>query len=100
MAACMTRPFASSIAKTRDDSRPLETSLCVRLGQSALECLGEQAMEMMAGDFASDAETAAAIGAAPEAALDFLADSHVFPLNLVRDRDAIGHEFLGARAVP
>src|SRR5262249_19552252 len=56
-------------------------------------------MEMIARTLALDTEAARVKGSTLKAALDFLADSLVFELNLMRDRDALTDELLHRRSL-
>src|SRR5437763_2710524 len=49
-------------------------------------------MEMVAPGFAFDAEAPRIVRTAPEAALHFRADAHIFQLYLMGDGDAVGDE--------
>src|SRR5437667_11211444 len=60
---------------------------------------GGQAMEMITGPLAANAEAARAIGPAGQAALDLFADREVLDLYLMRHGNALGHELLSLRAL-
>src|SRR5436309_2951383 len=57
-----------------------------------LERRGQQAVKVVAARFTADAEAARVVGAAGEAALHFLADTHIFKLDLVAHGHALGDE--------